>query len=66
MMKNIQPGYWNTRGDNIRVEVNGIEYKVELEAEKSIAAPQLVRSEKTKPDVSSAKKIDHAAGSKKC
>ena len=47
------------KGDNIRVEVNGIEYKVELEAEKTVTAPQLIRSEKTRPDVSSAIKIDH-------
>jgi biotin carboxyl carrier protein len=52
------------KGDNIRVEVNGIEYKVELESESKITAPQLVRSEKTKPDVSSAIKIDRAPGSK--
>lgn len=52
------------KGDNIRVEVNGIEYKVELESESTVQAPQLVRSEKTKPDVSSTIKIDHAAGSK--
>lgn len=52
------------KGDNIRVEVNGIEYKVELESESTVTTPQLVRSEKTKPDVSSAIKIDRTPGSK--
>ena len=34
------------KDDNIRVEVNGFEYKVELESEDTKAIPRLVRSEK--------------------
>jgi len=40
------------KGDNIRVEVNGIEYKVELESESSKSIPKLVRSEKPKANLS--------------
>ena len=38
------------KGDKVRVDVNGIEYLVELEAE-STTSPALVRSEKIKTDI---------------
>jgi glutaconyl-CoA/methylmalonyl-CoA decarboxylase subunit gamma len=40
------------KDNNIRVEVNGVEYCVEIESEKSQAIPRLIRSEKLKSSVS--------------
>jgi len=39
------------KGDMIRVEVNGNEYKVELEPDRSSTVPKLVRSAKRKPEI---------------
>ncbi len=50
------------KGDNIRVEVNGIEYKVEVESESTSAMPRLVRSEKPQANLSNSIKIDHNSG----
>jgi glutaconyl-CoA/methylmalonyl-CoA decarboxylase subunit gamma len=52
----INEDNYNTRileykGDVVRVEVNGIEYKVELETDNTTAIPKLVRSEKPKTNV---------------
>ena len=40
------------KDDKIRVKVNDIEYKVELEDEVSEVLPKLVRAEKSTPDIS--------------
>jgi biotin carboxyl carrier protein len=52
------------KGDNIRVEVNGIEYKVELETESINSAPKLIRSEKPRTSTITPIPVSPATGVK--